>query len=99
MSLQFRRTVENFICGHCGQSIIGNGYTNHCPACLYSRHVDVHPGERASACGALMEPLRVEMRGQDWMLVHHCVKCGFERRNKVAQNDDASMLLKLNKLT
>ncbi|HLL91284.1 MAG TPA: RNHCP domain-containing protein, partial [Tepidisphaeraceae bacterium] len=56
---RFTRQVEDFTCGHCGRSVRGNGYTNHCPGCLWSRHVDVNPGDRAAACGGLMEPVAV----------------------------------------
>ncbi|WDF05905.1 RNHCP domain-containing protein [Shouchella hunanensis] len=31
-------------------------YRNHCPFCLYSKHQDIIPGDRASTCGGLMEP-------------------------------------------
>jgi hypothetical protein len=37
-------------------------YRNHCPACLWSKHVDVQPGDRAATCRGLMRPDRVETR-------------------------------------
>jgi hypothetical protein len=61
------------------------GYRNHCPACLYSKHVDIRPGDRAEDCGGLMRPRRLEHRsGKGWVIVHECVVCGFMRPNKVA---------------
>ncbi|MBR6751902.1 MAG: RNHCP domain-containing protein, partial [Alphaproteobacteria bacterium] len=45
---QFVKRVENFTCAHCGAEVFGNGYTNHCPKCLWSRHVDNNPGDRMS---------------------------------------------------
>lgn len=42
----FTKTVEDFICAHCGTHVRGNGYTNHCPECLWSKHVDNNPGDR-----------------------------------------------------
>lgn len=95
MSLKFQRTIENFVCGHCGLEVIGNGYTNHCPRCLYSRHVDINPGDRAADCGGLMKPVRVESRGTEWYLLQACKSCGFERRNKVAPEDNREVLLEL----
>ena len=51
----FQRCPEDFECGNCGHEIEGNGYTNHCTACLWSKHVDVNPGDRAADCHGLMK--------------------------------------------
>ena len=51
---RFTRVVEDFTCGQCGAAVTGDGYTNHCPLCLWSRHVDINPGDRAAECGGLM---------------------------------------------
>jgi hypothetical protein len=91
----FTRTKEDFICAHCGASVKGSGYTNHCPICLWSRHVDIEPGDRASACGGLMEPLALEGASPSYVIVHRCTRCGFERRNKVAGEDSEEALLAL----
>ncbi|HYC79501.1 MAG TPA: RNHCP domain-containing protein, partial [Candidatus Binatia bacterium] len=53
----FQRTPENFVCENCGTKVSGNGYTNHCPNCLYSKHVDNNPGDRLNKCHGLMEPI------------------------------------------
>ena len=95
MSPQFTRTIEDFICGYCGFAVRGNGYTNHCPQCLYSCHVDVNPGDRLAECGGLMKPLRLEMKGQEYSIVHHCEICGFERKNKVVPEDNYEAVLAL----
>lgn len=92
---QFQRHQEDFVCEHCGAKVKGNGYTNHCPHCLYSKHVDVNPGDRAEECGGLMEPVGLELKNGRYILLHRCRKCGFERRNKVAENDDFEAVLKL----
>jgi len=87
--MSFTRHTENFICDHCGTSVIGTGYTNHCPQCLWSRHVDVDPGDRAADCGGMMRPTRVEVGKRDvWRLVHRCDTCGHERYNDVQPEDD-----------
>jgi hypothetical protein len=44
----FQRCKEDFRCGHCGHLERGDGYTNHCTACLWSAHVDIQPGDRAA---------------------------------------------------
>lgn len=92
---KFNRQIENFTCEHCGAEISGNGYTNHCPHCLYSKHVDVNPGDRAAECGGLMEPVDIEQKGGKFVIVHRCRKCGFTRRNKVQENDDFDAVLKI----
>jgi Zn finger protein HypA/HybF involved in hydrogenase expression len=47
----FKRTIEDFTCEHCGEQVTGNGFTNHCPQCLWSKHVDIDPGDRLALCG------------------------------------------------
>lgn len=91
----FKRTIEDFTCEHCGTAVTGTGYTNHCPKCLWGKHVDVHPGDRAEACQGMMQPIRVEGSSPDYTIVHKCTKCALERRNGVADNDDTTVLLAL----
>lgn len=97
MMKQFTRTREDFICEHCGAKVHGNGYTNHCPHCLYSKHVDINPGDRSADCGGLMEPVGLELKDGKYILVHRCVKCGFVRRNKVVDTDDFTAVLELSR--
>ncbi len=94
----FQRTVENFRCEHCGTEVTGNGYTNHCPKCLYSKHVDINPGDRSATCGGLMAPLRIEgATGVGYTVVQTCEKCGHTRTNKIAQEDDTDAVITLAK--
>lgn len=96
MGSKFQRTVEDFVCERCGANVVGNGYTNHCPKCLYSKHVDIHPGDRAATCRGLMAPIAVEgSTGKGYALRHRCTKCGYESRINVADNDDADALVSL----
>ncbi len=97
--MSFVRNQEDFICEHCKTAVKGNGYTNHCPKCLWSKHVDIEPGDRAEECGGMMEPLRVEGTTDDYRIIHRCTKCKLERRNKVAANDDPKALVRLAEAT
>lgn len=97
MSQTFKRTRENFTCEHCAKEVVGNGYTNHCPHCLYSKHVDINPGDREALCGGLMKPTQIETKGKDWVILHVCEKCGFQRKNKVVDNDDREAIIQLAK--
>ena len=55
--------------------------------------MDVHPGDRAEACGGLMEPMRVEGTSSQYEIVHRCVRCGYEKRNMSAPDDDNKALV------
>ena len=92
---RFQRRDEDFKCEHCGAKVAGNGYTNHCPKCLWSKHVDVHPGDRAEACGGMMEPIRIEGTTDAYRLIHKCKRCDMVRKNDVAKNDDPEALIAL----
>lgn len=93
MSQKFQRNIEDFVCEHCGVHIKGTGYTNHCPQCLWSKHVDVFPGDRAEACGGLMEPVGLVMKKGGYAITHRCVRCGEERTTKCAPEDHIEVLL------
>ena len=94
---KFSRKIEDFICENCGKKIIGNGYTNHCPFCLYSKHVDINPGDRACECGGLMKPIEIQQKNGNFVILHKCEKCGFERKNKVQENDDLNKIIEISK--
>ncbi len=95
MSKTFQRRVEDFECLHCGHAVSGDGFTNHCPQCLFSRHVDVFPGDRADPCQGLMEPVAVQKKGEGYRIQHRCQLCGVERWNKSHPEDNFERLLEL----
>lgn len=94
---RFNRRIEDFTCEHCGTEVHGNGYTNHCPNCLWSKHVDINPGDRAADCGGLMEPIAVEIKNGEYILTQKCTKCGHIRRNKVCEDDNFNAVIALSK--
>lgn len=91
----FIRNIEDFICEHCGVEVTGTGYTNHCPECLWSKHVDNLPGDRANSCQGLMEPVRLELNGSEQDIVHRCVRCGVFKKNKRSDQDNAESIISL----
>lgn len=93
--MPFKKTTENFVCSKCGTEVEGNGYTNHCPACLWSKHVDISPGDRAEDCGGMMEPIRVEKKGKEYTIIHKCTVCGVEKPNKAVKDDNFQMLIQV----
>jgi len=95
MSSKFIRTKENFICEKCGTRVKGNGYTNHCPECLWSKHVDVFPGDRKGECLGMMKPVEVDVKSNEHLIVHKCLTCGHTKPNKVAEEDNFDTLIRI----
>lgn len=93
----FKKVVENFICEHCKTEVKGDGFTNHCPKCLWAKHVDINPGDRMENCKGLMEPISVESKREGEVLVHKCLSCGAIRRNRVSVHDDFDTVLQISK--
>ncbi len=99
--MPFIAREESFVCGHCGVEVLplGKGtYRNHCPECLWSKHVDAQgPGDRASVCQGLMEPIGVDFDAKKggWMIRHQCVACGKLIPNRAAPDDDQQLLWQL----
>ena len=93
--MSFTKRVEDFVCEHCGAEVHGSGFTNHCPKCLWSKHVDIDPGDRAEKCAGLMEPVVVEGSTPNYRLQHRCTKCGAIRRVNIAEGDSKEAILAL----
>ncbi len=91
---------EVFTCRVCGKEVHPEGassdHRNHCPNCLSSIHLDDIPGDRASDCGGVMEPVAVWVRGGgEWALIHRCKKCGHLSSNRVAADDNPVKLMSI----
>lgn len=93
MSKKFQKKVEDFVCEKCGKEVKGTGFTNHCPECLWSKHVDNNPGDREATCQGLMKPIAVEGTSPYYDIVHRCEKCGYQKRNKINPADNFMMVL------
>lgn len=99
----FTKNDSGFTCQNCGFKVLPLGYSsrNHCPKCLCSLHVDVNPGDRASDCGGIMDPISAEPDAKKgYIIIHKCRKCGAVRRNRAAneakvQPDDISLIIRL----
>lgn len=91
---------HTFRCSHCRRDVpidaVGTAHRNHCPACLWSKHLDVEPGDREADCGASMEPIAIAVRkGGEWLLVHRCHGCGTLSSNRTAGDDNPLLLVQL----
>lgn len=89
----FTKKIEDFVCERCGTKVKGTGYSNHCPKCLWSKHVDKDPGDRQEPCAGLMEPVGLAQEKGEWVLTHRCRTCGFSRRQSAGKNDSADALV------
>ncbi len=84
---------------------IGTNNRNHCPYCLWSKHVDMQiPGDRLSSCSVGMKPIAITMKkaGVDMlghkkigeiMLVHKCIKCEKISINRIAADDNEKEII------
>jgi hypothetical protein len=103
-------TFGDFKCGNCGalvssmNMLSGVQNRNHCPYCLWSRHLDLYSaGDRLSACKAGMKPIGLTMKKSrnkyqlsprgELMLVHTCSDCESISINRIAADDDLEMIL------
>ncbi len=92
----FIRKIEDFVCENCGFEVEGNGYTDHCPKCLWGKHVDEEiPGDRASECRGLMEPVGVSYEKGDFRIHHKCTKCSHEFWVWCSKDDDREELVRI----
>jgi RNHCP domain-containing protein len=100
----------DFRCAHCDTIVSsthllsGVNNRNHCPYCLWSRHLDLFvAGDRLSACKAPMKPIGLTMkkgrnkyqrepRGE-LMLIHACVECQALSINRIAADDDSDNVM------
>ena len=52
-----------------------------------------------SSCGASMEPAGYFQRSKgEYVIVHRCLSCEFERFNRIAADDDFELVLSLREL-
>ncbi|MCL4560861.1 MAG: RNHCP domain-containing protein [Chloroflexi bacterium] len=109
----FRSEAEDgFMCKRCGSyvssalALAGVLNRNHCPYCLWSRHVDLYQsGDRLCACKELMRPIgltRKQTRKKygptalgELMLVHACTGCPGVSINRLAADDDAQVVMRV----
>jgi hypothetical protein len=85
---KFTRRIEDFKCEKCGAKNVGTGFTNHCCECLWSKHIDINPGDRAANCGGMMEPVKIDFEKGKYIINHKCIKCGFQKRKGLEKNDN-----------
>jgi hypothetical protein len=105
------RLEGHFTCQHCGAfvstspALSGVQNRNHCPYCLWSRHVDSSKsGDRMASCKGPMKPAGLTAkkvmkkygpeRGE-LMLIHLCQECTKVSINRIAADDDSREVVKV----
>lgn len=96
---RFNMIDENFICEHCGKKVNKLNYTarDHCPYCLYSKHVDIFPGDRKNECKGLLKPIDIEKFKDTYKIIYKCEICKKEHKNIMAVDDDFEEILNIMK--
>ena len=91
----FIKVIEDFKCEQCGKIVKGSGYTDHCPSCLWGKHVDNVPGDRSSTCKGALRPQASTYSRGSYTIEYKCEKCGVRKRFKAAADDDSEKLIEL----
>ena len=96
---KFTMIDENFICENCNKYVEKLKYTarDHCPYCLYSKHVDINPGDRLNTCKGMLKPIKIEKFKDTYKIIYECEKCKKLHKNIMANDDDMNIIIELSK--
>ena len=88
---------QEFICENCGKNVPISSYTarDHCPTCLYSKHVDINPGDRLNTCLGLLEPISIEKFKDTYKILYRCQKCHELHKNIASKDDNMDLIIQL----
>lgn len=91
--MSFKMINDSFVCENCWKQVKKHpkgSARNHCPFCLYSKHLDLeNPWDRLSKCHWIMKAIWIDYKKNKWyMIKHRCEKCSKEISNKLAPDDN-----------
>lgn len=88
---------EDFTCENCGKNVTKLKYSarDHCPYCLYSKHVDINPGDRLNSCKGKLEPIGIEKFKNTYKIIYKCQKCNQNHKNIMAIDDNINEIINL----
>lgn len=94
---KFNMIDESFICEKCNNKVEKLEYSarDHCPLCLYSKHVDINPGDRANECKGLLKPIGIEKFKSTYKIIYKCEKCNQLHKNIIAIDDNFDLIVEL----
>ena len=98
---RFNELDEGFICENCQKEVTPLGYTSrdHCPYCLYSKHVDQNPGDRQNTCKGLLQPIGIEKYKDTYKIIYRCKTCKQLHKNIIAKDDSMEEIIKISQIT
>ncbi len=93
----FIQNNQPFSCIHCNYDVREHPSSSrdHCNRCLYSLHVDIHPGDRANDCKGILEPIGLLIKNGQVKIVYECQKCHERLNNVIAPDDDKQTVISL----
>ena len=96
----FTKNDDSFVCENCGRKVNTLSYTSrdHCPYCLYSKHIDINPGDRLNTCLGLLEPIGIEKYKNTYKIIYKCLKCKQLHKNIMANDDDMDEIINISNL-
>lgn len=96
---KFNMIDESFICDNCKKEIKPLEYSarDHCNYCLYSKHVDINPGDRSNTCLGLLKPIGIEKFKDTYKIIYKCEKCNQIHKNIMAKDDNYDLIIELSK--
>lgn len=94
---KFTKCDNSFTCEHCNKYVESLKYTSrdHCPYCLYSKHVDINPGDRLNTCLGLLKPIGIEKFKDTYKIIYKCEKCKEIHKNIIAIDDNMDLIINL----
>lgn len=94
---RFIKNDESFICENCKKTVANLIYStrDHCPYCLYSKHLDINPGDRKNLCKGLMTPIDIEKYKDTYKIIYKCNSCNELHKNIIADDDDMDEIIKI----
>ena len=97
---KFQERDESFICEHCQKKVNPLVYSSrdHCPYCLYSKHVDINPGDRKNSCKGLLKPIEIEKFKDTYKIIYECEKCKEKHKNIIAKDDDIDIIIQISQV-
>ena len=94
---KFTMKDEAFTCNNCNKKVEKLNYTarDHCPYCLYSKHVDINPGDRQNNCHGMLKPINIEKYKNTYKIIYKCTKCNQIHKNIMATDDNFDKIIEL----
>lgn len=101
---------SGFECQNCHKFVpinkkMGVANRNHCPFCLFSKHVDKIAGDRAENCYGSMKAIGLTLKKTktnkygpstgELMIIHQCLTCSQFAINRIAADDSTKMIEKV----